>query len=280
MSRSTGQAVTDDETRAPWGRGGASGGWNREESGHCCLSNLGVNLLRLYAVVDRAGRDRTFVDLGVDHGVSSLALGLDAIERGNLVYGVDLSFANLGYDLRAHPNHRRIRGDSVTVGKHWDRGDVDLVFVDTLHVEPQVLSELYHWYPRVRPGGYVIVHDTAWPEGRHDLAWHPRASAADPAWPTPDRAVAAFFGLERQFGDGKFDGFHHVDDDLEVTHHAESWGMTIIRVKRRRDLRSNITDWSEVFRQRARVLRSVMSEAALRWFSVDLDADDHTRVGR
>jgi len=210
------------------------------------------------------------VDLGVDHGVSSLALALDAVPRRNTVFGVDLTFSNLGFDLRSHPHYHRIRGDTVTVGRQWDRGCVDLVFIDSLHVEPHVLSELHAWFPHVRTGGTIIVHDTAWPEGSHDLRWHPGADATGVKWPTPDRAVAAFFGLEQQFADAKHHGFHHVDDDIEVAHHPESWGMTVIRRKSSRDLRANVGDWPRVFAQRTQVLCSLMDAARLRWFGIDL----------
>ena len=269
ITERTSPPTTADEV-APWGPSGARGAWNAEESGLCRLSNLGVHLLRLYAIVDRCGEHNTFVDLGVDHGVSSLALALDAITRHNTVYGVDLSFANLGYDLRSHPCYHRVRGDSVTVGRRWDGGAVDVLVVDTLHVAPQVLCELHQWYAHVPVGGYVVLHDTAWPDGRHDLQWHERARAAGVTWPTPDRAVAAFFGLDEQFARGKHTGFRYADDDVEVDHHADSWGMTIVRRRSDRDLRSNINDWATVFEQRAEVLRTVMTDGARRWFGVDL----------
>ncbi|MCU0268069.1 MAG: class I SAM-dependent methyltransferase [Acidimicrobiales bacterium] len=260
----------DAQAVATWGRYGPTGSWNHTTSGTCTLSDLGVHLLRLHALTQRCGRGSTFVDLGVAHGVSSLALALDAIDRDHDVYGVDLRFADLGFDLRAHPRYHRIRGDSVTVGSRWDRGGIDLLVLDTLHVEPQVLCELHRWVPHVRPGGYVVVHDTAWPPGSHDLAWHAGAAAAGTVWPTPDRAVARFFGLEEHFAHATHTGFHHVDDDLEVTHHPDSWGMTVVRVGGTRDYRANIADWDAVFAQRAAVLHTLFDEATLRWYGVDL----------
>ncbi len=255
----------------PWGAAGATGQWSRHEDGACRLGNLGVHLLRLYALAERCGTGCCFVDLGVDHGVSSLALALDAIPRSNNVYGVDLRFVHLGFDLDRHPNYHRVLGDSVTVGKQWEGGDIDLLFVDTLHIEPQVLCELYVWYPHVKPGGFVVLHDTAWPDERHDLAWHPDAVRAGLELPTPDRAVASFFGLEREFETGKHSGFRYVDDDIEATHYPESWGMTVVHVKRKQSLAANIADWSTVFAHRSEILRLLLGEQRLQSLGVELE---------
>ncbi len=198
-----------------------------------------------------------------------MAMAADAVDRDNDVYGVDVRFRHLGFDLRHHPRYQRVRADSVTAGKCWRGPRVDAVFIDTLHVSPQALCELYLWQPLVRIGGLVIVHDTAWPDGVCDLGWSGSAQRAGMAWPTPDRAIAAFFGLEEQFRTGKHVGFRYETRDISVTHYPESYGMTFVRMKRRVDFRAQITAWDRIFADRERVIRTVLAPQTIRLLSID-----------
>ena len=70
-------------------RAGKYGGWNFSTEENFQFSNLGTNLLALSRIVDKCGDNNTFVDLGVDFGVSSLCLTYDSIERHTQVYGID-----------------------------------------------------------------------------------------------------------------------------------------------------------------------------------------------
>jgi len=141
-------------------RAGKYGGWNYSTEENFQFSNLGTNLLALSRIVDKCGDHNTFVDLGVDFGVSSLCLTYDAMERHNQVYGIDTQFKRTGFDLWEFPNYSMIEGDSSSVGKHWDTseyGKVKLLFVDSIHVAAQVATELYHWYSHMEDDSWIVL---------------------------------------------------------------------------------------------------------------------------
>lgn len=54
-------------------RAGKYGGWNFSTEEEFRFSNLGTNVFHLDRVVQKLGENNTFVDLGVDYGVSSLS---------------------------------------------------------------------------------------------------------------------------------------------------------------------------------------------------------------
>ena len=105
---------------------------------------------------------RKVVELGTRSGVSTIAwlYGLEA--RGHL-WSVDLDPAPPLF-ADDHPGWTFIRGDDLDPGVYTRLpGDVDIVFVDTSHAYDQTLRELnlYRWL--VRPGGRIVLHDTALP---------------------------------------------------------------------------------------------------------------------
>lgn len=53
----------------------------------------------------------------------------------------------------------RILGRSQDVARAWRFGYVDLLFVDGGHSYADCYGDLALWYPHVRPGGIIAVHD-------------------------------------------------------------------------------------------------------------------------
>lgn len=238
-------------------RAGKYGGWNFSTEENFNFSNLGTNIYELARVVDKCGDNNVFVDLGVDYGVSSITMTYDAIERNNIVYGVDIGFNRIGFDLSEYQNYKLIQGDSSSVGKYWDvkeYGKVKLLFVDTIHVACQVLTELYYWFPHVEEGGYVVFHDTNWPEGMHDLTWVPEVKENGIKWDRPEIGVGKFFGISELFEKYGNLGFVYEDEYIHVRHRPESWGMTTVHIKKKKDFKKNIKNWDEVFQQRNTVV--------------------------
>jgi len=239
------------------------GNWNMSLSERFEFGNLGINIVALSEVIRNLGSDNVFVDLGVDYGISSLFMTYESIERNNTVYGVDVSFSRIDYNLPSYDRYFQIQGDSSSVGKAWDvdqYGQVDLLFVDTIHVAPQVLSELYHWYPHVKEGGYIIFHDTNWPAGKHDLTWHPEVEKKGILWPRPEVAVGKFFDISSLFEEHGNVGFKYEDDNIIVDHFADSWGMTVVKIKKKADYISKINDWDQIFQDRNEVLSYFQQE--------------------
>ncbi len=210
-------------------------------------TDLGPNAHHLYNI-SQLFSDATYVDLGVREGWSSSILCANSVERNNTVIGVDVDFAALKFDLVQGLNYKTVLGDSVTVGKNWtsegSRGPVDILFVDTVHVAPQVMCELYYWTPHVKEGGYVIFHDTNWPDWLCE-------NIGGVQWPTPVEGVKRFFGL-RDMSD-------YEDDYIKVTTYPESYGMTFVKIKKQRNFRTNVGDWHKVFVDRDRIISHLLS---------------------
>jgi len=116
------------------------------------------------------------IELGVRYGVSTLAwmYGLSQQGHGHL-WAVDTSFpfyivddhvvTNLldpqGY-LGVVPYWTFILGnDTDTVVLDALPQDVDIILIDTNHVYEETLVELNLYYPRVKKGGRIFLHDTA-----------------------------------------------------------------------------------------------------------------------
>lgn len=121
------------------------------------------------------------IELGVRYGVSTIAwlYALQRKDHGHL-WSVDCSFP-----VPANPNST-VGLDNVNlldpqgplgVVDFWSfllgydtwpeildmlpKEDVDIVFIDTNHVYEETLVELDLYYPRVRSGGRIFLHDTA-----------------------------------------------------------------------------------------------------------------------
>jgi hypothetical protein len=52
----------------------------------------------------------------------------------------------------------RIWGNSHIVGKRW-RIPLDMLIIDGDHSESGISEDLMRWLPRVKEGGYVLIHD-------------------------------------------------------------------------------------------------------------------------
>lgn len=116
------------------------------------------------------------IEVGVRYGVSTIAW-LYALQPGigtdGFLWAIDVS---LPVPVREGEPNLLDSQDGLTVLPHWMfiMGDghgkpvldalpkkVDIVFVDTNHVYEQTLLELDLYYPRVRKGGRIILHDSA-----------------------------------------------------------------------------------------------------------------------
>lgn len=162
------------------------------------MDDLGENKDRLRALCLEAKPGDVLVDLGVRTGTSSCIL----LESGQRVIGVDPAHCTID-----HPNYTFLQTDSVTAAAMIP-APIFLCFVDTLHIKEQVMAEMFHYWPKIRVGGYAVFHDTEWPEGKHD-------EYLGKQWGQAVEGVAAYFGI----------AIEHVD----IEHHPESWGMTVVK---------------------------------------------------
>ena len=215
-------------------------------------TDLGVNSKELYDIVSKYNNS-TFVDLGVRSGVSSEIMLLSSIENNNQVFGVDVDWSLFNKSLNQYPNYTKILGDSSTVGKYWNR-PINGLFVDTFHIKEQVMTELYFWYPHVLEGGFIAFHDTNWPEGKNDIY-------GNIIWDRPEDGIKSFFGV---------DLLNYEDDFIKMKNYPESWGMTIIEIKKKKDYISNFTDWDLVLSKRDYLISLFWNESNKMNTQIDL----------
>ena len=194
--------------------------------------DLGVNKNVLYEITSKY-TDSIFVDLGVREGASSKIMLSDSIKNNNKVFGVDVDWSVLNSEVNSHPNYTTILGDSSTVGKYWDK-EISGIFVDTFHIKEQVLSELYFWYPHIKEGGFIAFHDTNWPQGQHDRY-------GDITWDRVEEGVKSFFNV---------DSLDYEDEFIKMTNYPESWGMTIVEIKKKKNYISEFANWKEIIDRR------------------------------
>ncbi len=51
------------------------------------------------------------------------------------------------------------RGESVKIAATYDNEYFDFVFIDAEHSMVAALSDMYAWYPKIKPGGLLCGHD-------------------------------------------------------------------------------------------------------------------------
>lgn len=206
-------------------------------------TDLGQNAQHLYDITKKY-TDTIFVDLGVRYGISSEIMLIDSDKNNNSVVGIDVDFSLLSNDIESHNNYATILGDSSTIGKYWDNGEISGLFVDTFHIKEQVLCELYHWYPHVKEGGFIVFHDSNWPEGKHDVY-------DNITWDRVEVGIKDFFGV---------DAMNYEDDFIKMITYPESWGMTIVELKKKKDFISEYKKWENVFESRNKLIGIFWSE--------------------
>jgi predicted O-methyltransferase YrrM len=110
------------------------------------------------------------VNIGAGNGTSGLAF-MEArkdlhlftidIQKESSPYGClageEAVFKSAGF--WGNPRHTQIHGDSKEIGRQWDHGPVDLVFVDGGHQEHEARGDITIWLAHLRPGGVMSVHD-------------------------------------------------------------------------------------------------------------------------
>jgi len=224
---------------------------------------LGINSLKFIDIVNGISNGK-FVDIGVETGKSSMILLNNAIEKNNLVWGID-PLKNIRKDILENPNYKYIQDDSVETGKNWKCGQVDIAFIDSVHIKPQVMRELYYWWDLVKVGGWLIFHDTNWNwiddngiehhyvhKANHRNAGKRPGSGggcdryANIDWPTPDYAIKEFFNINRLSTENSYIISINCPDSL---------GMTFIQKKQEHDFKSLITNWDKIEADRQLVLR-------------------------
>jgi len=199
-------------------------------------TDIGINASKLYDVVSKYNNS-TFVELGVRSGVSSEIFLFDSEKNNNKIYGVDVDWSMLNPLVDSHINYTKILGDSSTIGKYWDT-KINGLFVDTFHIKEQVLSELYFWYPHIKEGGFIAFHDTNWPSNKYDVY-------GGITWDRVEDGVKEFFNVK---------SLNYEDEYITMNNYPESWGMTIVEIKKKKDYISEYSNWDDVINKRNKLI--------------------------
>jgi hypothetical protein len=173
--------------------------------------------------------------------------------NNNQIFGVDVDWSNLNYELSTYKNYTKILGDSSTIGKYWDK-KISGLFVDTFHVKEQVLTELYFWYPHIKEGGFIVFHDSNWPDGKYDMY-------GGIQWDRVEEGIKSFF---------KIQNLNYEDEFIKVKNYPDSWGMTIVEIKNKKDYISDFIGWDKIFNKRNHLISLFWNEGNKGNVKIDL----------
>ncbi|MCU0863033.1 MAG: class I SAM-dependent methyltransferase [Planctomycetes bacterium] len=73
------------------------------------------------------------------------------------------------------------QGFSHQQAQHW-QGSIDLLFLDGDHSYPSVRQDFEDWAPKVRPGGYLVMHDVVHPVHEGPARVVDELVRRDPTW--------------------------------------------------------------------------------------------------
>lgn len=122
------------------------------------------SLVDIFSVITKALNAKLVVELGTGMGFSCSAFISALKETGGILYSVDINpeAADVKPTIQKYSGTDApvifIQGDSVTVGRAWIKGDIDVLYCDSDHTYGHVLTELETWaryHPKI-----ILVHDT------------------------------------------------------------------------------------------------------------------------
>jgi hypothetical protein len=224
-----------------------------KESEHIRYGDLGPSRPYIYEIVKNLTNSK-IVELGAGYGESSQIFLLNSDTNNNKLYSIDVSFSLLPQHIQQYNNFIPILGDSPTIGKYWI-DPVDVLFVDTFHIKQQVLCELYYWYSHIKNNGYIIFHDTNWPEDKYD-------AYGGINWPRPEEAIKVFFGINQ---------LNYEDEFIQSKNYPEGFGLTIIKIKQKKDFVSLYKNWNKIFEDRNHLISLFWNEHNKNNIKIDLN---------
>ncbi|HEX4825790.1 MAG TPA: class I SAM-dependent methyltransferase [Candidatus Polarisedimenticolaceae bacterium] len=122
----------------------------------------------LYQLGRSISAGRPIVEIGSMRGLSTccLAAGIVASKAPGRLVSIDPHLYRTEAELRY--NLRKMRVDEVVdvrvaraqdVAREWTE-EISAVFIDGAHDLPSATQDFETWSPRVRPGGFVLIHDS------------------------------------------------------------------------------------------------------------------------
>ena len=121
------------------------------------------HLLTIYSVA-RGVQAKTIVEIGVRHGMSTMALLAAAQDIGGKVFSVDIDFCKTAhsrarlFELEDYWKFFRMPSRDFIAG--WTDGPIYLAFIDGDHRLGGVWEDFSGLYPHVKQDGLILLHDT------------------------------------------------------------------------------------------------------------------------
>jgi predicted O-methyltransferase YrrM len=147
------------------------------------------HLLTLFSIA-LSSCGKTFIELGVREGKTTLPLLLAAYLNGGKLISVDKESSSFQCpdELRSHWEF--IQNDALEFLKGWNKTKMDFVYIDDWHAYSHVKRELELIDPHVGPSSVILIHDLMY--GNTAPFYHSDMPLKDGQWSEggPYRAVA------------------------------------------------------------------------------------------
>lgn len=147
------------------------------------------HLLTLFAIA-LACKGKTYIELGVLHGKTTLPILMAAYQNGGELVSVDKEHTSFQVSGPAASHWQFVRQDAIEFLEQWD-SPIDFVFIDDWHSYRHVKRELELIGKWIGPSGVILLHDLMY--GGHDPLYRSDPSVPeDQEWGAggPYRAVA------------------------------------------------------------------------------------------
>lgn len=126
-------------------------------------------LMPLYEQTASIKGPKIIVELGTRGGSSTRAILAAVNDTGGILFTIDIEECKDCRQLmKDEPNIRFLQKDSIEAGKDWI-GEVNVIFIDTVHKYDQLKRELEVWYPHMKPNCIMMFHDTENPEDNYGI---------------------------------------------------------------------------------------------------------------
>tara|TARA_R110000787_G_scaffold257559_3_gene362737 strand:+ start:55 stop:663 length:609 start_codon:yes stop_codon:yes gene_type:complete len=148
------------------------------------------HLLTLFGLAIGSG-GKTFIELGVRDGQTTLPLVMAAKNNGGKLYSVDLSPPPNNISKEYLPHLEYFQQDAIEFLGSWDKSkDIDFIFIDDWHSYEHVKKELSILDTLVSPRTVIVLHDLMY--GNTCPFYHADLSVDTGQWASggPYRAVA------------------------------------------------------------------------------------------
>lgn len=111
--------------------------------------------------VDELTPNSNYVEIGVSEGFSIISTAKLCPDIN--CYGIEINSDAINIAQRTISdlniqNIKLIHGNSMEICKSWDK-EIDLLFIDGDHLFPYVFYDLFGWWPFVKPGCKILMHD-------------------------------------------------------------------------------------------------------------------------